>query len=384
MAKWWKIKRELNRLGRQIGHIPVVIYEVFLAARYYDYILSRDRQIFDGQQMPSSKSAIYLIFPQFGVLKSHVRTLRYLIDKGRSVTVVCNAPISPEDREMLLHHCERLIQRPNFGYDFGGYRDGILAYQARLAEMDQLILLNDSVWFPITDDIDWLDQVDQLDRDMVGAVSNYGIDSQPAEKFRDLEFDYRTERKGFHYCSFALAFGSNVLRDRSFLRFWKWFPLSNDKRKTIRRGELGLSAWALRKGYSHASTLNVTNLHAKLADLDTERLLQVATNLMIPEDIQLSRLKKQLLPVLETLSREELISFILTGVTRQGTGYALPEFTVIEEKFPFLKKSPLWLHPEASRISLSILERLKTPASKEALEEAKEYLQPKLRTSAKP
>ncbi|MGB7271554.1 MAG: rhamnan synthesis F family protein [Albidovulum sp.] len=380
MPKFWKIKRELIRLARQTVEVPVDAVNFLFGSYYYDFFVSKNKQMWRGAQGSSPQKAVYLIFPVNGLLATHIRTLEYLSSKGLSVTVVSNIPLNPEDRVTVLKHCHQFIERPNFGYDFGGYRDGILSLKDSLREAEQLVLINDSVWFPIVTETDWLDDVRALDVDFAGAVSNYGMPRMEAENFRALDFNYRTDHKNFHYCSFALCIGKTILHDPGFLRFWKRFPLTNKKKKTVRRGEIGLTAWVLKRNFTHGETLGVAKLMHYLEALDDQKLADVASNVMIPEDPRLKALKSETLSGLDSVPRADLIKFILTAAARQGTGYALAYLSVFELGFPFLKKSPLWLDSDASDISIRILEKIDTPASREALTDAR-VLRKRLKTS---
>lgn len=371
MPQLWKIKRELKRLAGHMVELPIDAMSFFFGSLYYDLLLSSKRRVLSGQQDASDRQAVYLIFPVDGLLSTHMRTLNYLQSKGVSVTVVSNVPLSSADEEKLLRMCRCYIERPNFGYDFGGYRDGVLSLKQTLRQMKQLILINDSVWFPVSSKTDWLEDVDSLNVDFSGAVSNYGMPRVAAEDFRNVDFDYQTDHKNFHYCSFALSFGKNILRHPDFVRFWKRFPLTSKKTRTVRRGEIGLTAWVLKHGFTHGETLGVPHLKLYLDALPVRRLVEIVSKVIIPEDPRLKAVKKDLLPQIDTATRDELTGFILTAAARQGTGYALACFSILELGYPFLKKSPLWLDQESSDISLWLLEKIGTPASRDALEEAR-------------
>ncbi len=376
MPQLWKISREVKRLLWKPVYLPVNALSFWFGATYYDLFHSHKRRIVAGQQSSSVRKAIYLIYPSSGLLPTHLTTLKYLASKGLSVTVVSNLPLNPDEEISLLQFCHRYIERPNFGYDFGGYRDGVLSLKSELSETDQLLLINDSAWFPIHAETDWLDDIQALNVDFAGAVSNYGVPRPNPESFREMSFDYRTDHKNFHYCSFALSIGANILRSPGFFDFWKHFPLTNKKNRTVRRGEIGLTAWVLKNGFSHGDTVGIANLVQFLETLEDRRLLEIATQTIIPEDARMKSVKADLLPSLENMSRQELIRFILTATARQGAAYALADFLIFERGYPFLKKSPLALDPEAAKISLRILEKIDTAAAREALAEAQVLRQP--------
>ena len=71
--------------------------------------------------------------------------------------IVSNSPLSNKDKNLILEYSWVLIERKNFGYDFGGYRDGVLFISEKIIDLDKLILINDSTWFPIIDNNSFID-----------------------------------------------------------------------------------------------------------------------------------------------------------------------------------------------------------------------------------
>lgn len=293
---------------------------------------------------------MYLIFPQDGVLASHVTALRYLMQKGYAPVVVSNIPLSGSDSDTIRNLSWMFIERPNFGYDFGGYRDGILKVLELSEHLERLVLLNDSAWFPLPGSKDWLDQAEALQKDFVGAASNYGHPRVDPESFQNIQWSYSTEHKNFHYCSYALMFSGRLLKDAAFARFWKRFPLTNNKKVTVRRGEIGLSQWIMSNGYSHGSTLELTDLDRELSELSAGELRDAVEQLVIPEHPRLLILKARLLA--KNASAKEYRDFILTAVALQGVSYTLASLMHRRKGFAFLKKSPCWLNEEGSDLTL--------------------------------
>lgn len=352
-----------------MGTAPEAALSLFFGARYYDTFLARGIKKTPGSQSKTPRRAVFLIFPAKGLLASHERCLRYLGEKGIATTVVSNLPMSGEDTARVLALCHNYIERPNFGYDFGGYRDGVLSLKQELSSIKQLILINDSSWFPISDATDWLDDIDTLDVDLGAAASNYGLPRPDPESFRDIVFNYQTDHRNFHYCSYALTFGPRMIRHPGFLRYWQKYPLSNSKKRTVRRGEIGLTQWALRNGMTHAATLDIAHMDQHLSRLTKERLKQIAQMLIIMDDRRMRHLQAKIDPNLEEMPKKDLIGFILTTAARKGVSYATAEFNIFECGFPFLKKSPVWLEDDTCSKTVRILEKLDTPAAAEALRE---------------
>ncbi len=329
---------------------------------WYDLVLARRKRVQRGSIGDATRVVIYLIYPKQGLVDSHFRALNYFLEHGYAPVVVSNVFLSQEDRERLQGCANHLIERPNYGYDFGGYRDGILFLRERLHTLDRLVLMNDSVWFPVAQAKDWLSTAENMGHDVVGAASNYFVGPEEMSKGEDLpgSWRYDTRHPRFHYCSFALSFGPAVLRDKGFMGFWERFKLSSDKVETVRRGEVGLGQWVVHSGHSHSCTLDLSRFDVDLDQLDDARLREVAENLIIPEDPALRAQKALVLAQTASApdTRRRLKSFILLATVQTGPAYALLDFAWRQKKHVFVKKSPLWLDPECADITLRLLSEL--------------------------
>lgn len=364
----WKLRRELFRAIRQMRAAPRIFLGYLFATRYYDLFLAGKIARTPGHVPASSKVAIYLIYPERGLQPSHRRGLEYLLSKGYAPIVVSNLPLRDVDRAQLLPLCHICIERPNFGYDFGGYRDGILTIMADMPKLDRLLLINDSTWFALPGRSDWIEESEAMGVNMAAAASNYGIPRVDAGDYRKIRWHYVKTHKNFHFCSFALLFAHRVLEDPNFARFWRKFRLSSDKKRTVRRGEIGLSQWILSRGFTTGVPYDIARLQEDIEKLDDKRLREVAGNMIVPEDPKLLAVKREALA--GNPSRDDLIRLVLTCVARQGSSYALADFAINELGFPFLKQSPVWLSKEASDITLRLAGSLPGPYGEEIHAEA--------------
>ncbi len=348
----WKIGREVRRLGRQLFELPRHLTSRYLSAPYYDRVHAKRVRVTEGRQPEATRVAIYLIFPKQGVLSSHIHTLNSLISKGFAPMVVSNIDLSNAALEALQPFAWKIVQRPNIGYDFGGYREGALALSDRLPSLTQLVFLNDSTWFPLPGSEDWLDQVQALGTDFAGAATNYGLPRADPSNYTHQSWTYRSAHPNFHYTSYALCIGARILQDPTFLTFWRRFPLSSDKKRTVRRGEIGLTQWVMGNGYSHAATFDLETLDKDLAQLSDQVLQEIAQNILVMEDARIAKVKSEVLS--HPVDRHRLIPFILMATARQGMSYALQAYTIRHRGFAFLKKSPLSMNAEARDITLRI------------------------------
>lgn len=361
----WKVRREIDRIKRQVSDAPKQLDDYLFATHRYDRDLRPQISRFEGVLPETDRVAIYLIYPSVGLLWWHERALRYMRDKGYAALVVSNLALSEADRARLLPLCWRYLERPNVGYDFGGYRDAVLELGARLKGLKRLAIFNDSAWFPLPGARDWLDDAEALDVDFVGSASSFGMPRPEPEDFMTMVDRWRVNKgkADFHYGSFALSIGPNILGDPRFLRHWNRLRLSNEKNRIVRRGEMALTQWAIRRGYRTASTLDLDTLDSQLAQLDDAELHSLAQEMVIFDVGQLLKLQKKILA--GQPSREELIALILYVVSRQGASYTLAPYSIFYKGYPFLKKSPVWLCPESSEATMRIAERIEGEGAEE-------------------
>ncbi len=354
----WKLQRELLRFGKQFREIPEDLINYFFATRRYDRTRLDRIRMFDGKLPKSDRIAIFLIFPKTGLLQSHLQTLEYFRSKGYATLVVSNLPLSDTDRKRLSESCWQIMERPNFGYDFGGYRDGVLHLSKDLKSLERLVFINDSVWFPLPKGRDWLDDVEALGVDFAGAASNYGTPRPAIDKFRSTKWSYSINHHNFHVCSFAFCLRPTVMRHFGFLKFWQNLRLTDEKKRTVRRGEIGFTQWALSSSFNVGTTLDVANLDFELTALSDQSLREYASNLIIPEHPKLCQLWRKLTEDPLT-PRHDLEKLILLAVSLQGSSYSLAAYSIKEKGFPFLKKSPLSLSKQGKNNTLKISAEMK-------------------------
>lgn len=369
-----KARREVKRLGKQFLAAPGFFTEYFFSNLYNDLYYSRRRKISQGRLPSSNKIAIYLIFPKTGIQGSHLAALDYIYRKGYAPLVVSNSPLSPKSREILLEKSWRLIERENFGYDFGGYRDGILSLGSDLSIYQRIALLNDSSWFPIPRSSDWLSEAEDLEKGFVSATSHNRFEKTSIDNFRTFDFRESENPRDFHYASFALMFSDRILSSPKFRRFWVRMRLSTKKRHVIRRGEYGLTRWVVDNGYSHGETFDSTKLKQELDALSNQELGHLCSKLISLGDERTTALRTKILE--EVRSRDDwktsAINGILLMVSLQGAGYTIPHYFLGMKKMGFLKKSPLWLDETSSVITEDLAEEFSRDCDFDLLTEAQD------------
>lgn len=255
MIQSWKLKRELARLGQQLRAIPEAVWEPF-ARRAHDTALARGFRTTEGAIRLGPKVAIVLCWQPNGLAASFLNMLDHLVANGYSPFVVSNAPITEADKQSLRSRMWRAVERPNFGYDFGGYRDGLAMLRRENIRPDRLVILNDSIWFPIWSGDRILERAEAAPFDVVGTIL------RQRGNIAFLE-------------SYFFSIRGPVLDHPGFRAFWDGLRLTSNKYKVIRRGERGFGAALTTAGISIGALFPHEDFTAALAAADDAALRQM-------------------------------------------------------------------------------------------------------------
>lgn len=216
-----KLVRESVRALNRLKTLPALIYEPHLR-RFYDAKRLSTTMSSKGQHPPRNKIAIFVVYQPNGLAGSTFETCKYLTACGYAVLVIANTPVVGHDRDNLLSHIWMLIERPNFGYDFGAYREGLRFIWDNMLSPEAVVILNDSTWFPLFDADTTLSML---------ASSNWDVGGIFLGKNRNSLF---LESYIYHVSKEAL---NNI----SYRQEWLCMPISSNRILTIRHCERGHS-----------------------------------------------------------------------------------------------------------------------------------------------
>lgn len=171
MALGWKIQREFERVKKQVQSLRWYVWGP-VNRWLYDRRRARDVQVSTGDVPAGDEAAVMLIYQPEAVPESIFFTLSWLGAQGLAPVVVSNLPLSDTDRARLCGLSHLVIERPNAGYDFGGYREGVLTVLERGIGSRAIHVMNDSMWFPLTEDLDAIRQAQSDPSDLYGLLCN--------------------------------------------------------------------------------------------------------------------------------------------------------------------------------------------------------------------
>lgn len=170
----------------------------------------------------SSSAAVFCHYDRRGALHDYVEHyLKCLRDAGFRIYFVSNSPqLAPEAIRRLTPLCSKIMRRDNIGYDFGAYKEAILAIPDR-RELARLLVVNDSIYGPFSPLESHLEAMGPDRADVWGLTDSFEI--------------------RYHLQSYFLLFHAHAIRHEAFERFWKELPFVSLKGWIIHHAEVALT-----------------------------------------------------------------------------------------------------------------------------------------------
>lgn len=252
-----KLKRELARPFKLFAAklwLPFRSPAGALRRRRYDATRERLVRVTVGAGSCRSEVAILLTYQPKGISDSTFFTLSYLEKQGISPVVVSNILLTDADRERLASNSWLVMERPNVGYDFGGYREGILTVLERKGGLDAIYVLNDSIWFPLKAESGIITKCRAAPEDIFG-----------------IQIDTLNDKGGDEFIhSFFYRFSRGLISSRAFKDYWRSANLMGSKQEVIEEYEFKLARDFIRKGFTVGGIYGVRELRAIIRGMDDE------------------------------------------------------------------------------------------------------------------
>ncbi len=353
MIPRWKLVRELKRLKMQFSQWYWFAFGPLLR-HLYDLNRTKTLKVSKGRIELRRDAAIVLIYQPTGLLDSLFLELDHLTANGFSPIVVSNARLSDADLQRAISHASVIIQRPNYGYDFGGYRDGILYLKETGIKLENLIVKNDSIWFPLTPDCSLLKDARASKADIYGIFYNR-IEKQ----------EHRS-----HIQSYFYRFGPGLTQSPTFLQYWKTITLTNNKYMVIRQNEIKLTHWFKKRGYTIDYLHDLKDMQAAMASLSDNDLRVVLQYQGLVD----TRHATALSHLLSMPADDEWRKAADKLISERGIGkyYLISHPLILFGKMssPFLKKDrqPMYRYQRREIMELGLDERIQEPIRTEIRE----------------
>jgi hypothetical protein len=178
-----------------------------------------------GNVQLGKRLCVFISFQKNGIQPSTWKYIRHLKKAlGYGIVLVSNCPLQKKDIQSLQDLCVEIVERDNIGYDFGGYKDGIVRYLDKLDSLETLLIANDSVIGPIYDMRQMHEDMLEEDCDLWGM--NDFHESRNLHKLNTHSIP--------RVCSYFICFKSNVITTKTFKDYWKNLPYPNGRKLAIR------------------------------------------------------------------------------------------------------------------------------------------------------
>jgi hypothetical protein len=199
----------------------------------------------DGACPAGKQIAIYLVYQPQGLAPSSLALCRDLVDNGFAPFVVLNAPLPDADRAALQAHTWKIMQRPNFGYDFGGYQDALLTLRNLVPDANAAIIMNDSVWLNMDQAL--IAMLQGAPTAVVGLVQESKLRT---DNKNNLSVDLQNLQSYFYFIH------RGFWQDPQFWRFWQDYMMVSSKKRTIKAGELGFTKYLVANDIPHQALIS--------------------------------------------------------------------------------------------------------------------------------
>ncbi len=331
----WKLKREALRVVEHISAIPLLIYEPVFQI-FYDKDFDNRIRIHQGNRCLSKHVAIFLIYQPNGLAESVYLTIDHLAKSGFAPVVVSNCPLMRADIEKLRLTSSLVVERKNFGYDFGGYRDAVWLLRKYQVQFEAMLFLNDSVWFPVFDKSNMLEEMVTSDSDYLGTQV-FG------------ETNSNGSFNGF-FGSYCFLIKKPLIENEVFNFFWDTYRLSSSKEIVLRRGERQFSREMLKasdKSIAIFSNERFAHIINEMDLIETEQALED----LIALD---SKIFSKKIDLIKTNERDELWAFdakklIISQSKSKNFIGSSPLVSLNRLGFPMIKKNKEVLYTRARK-----------------------------------
>jgi hypothetical protein len=211
-----------------------------------------------------TRIALYVHYSVTGQVSAMVRVqLALLRQAGFGIVFISMAQRIPEDDWQAVRTlCALVVQRENFGLDFGAWHDLMPEVRRRWPALEELMLVNDSVLGPINPLAPVIDVMRAGGEGLFGLTENI--------------------EGGVHLQSYMLlARGRDAIADlKGFVRRMR---ITHSKWLLIERGEIRLARWMQRRGHRVAAVFGYNRLVRAVAADPAERRRIAASHLRLAE-----------------------------------------------------------------------------------------------------
>lgn len=209
----------------------------------------------------------YLFYDADGIVDDYIPyKLRALRPHAEHIFVVSNSSLTPQSRAKLEAVADTVWARENIGFDVWAYRDAMRAFgMDRLAEYDELILMNYTFFGPIHDFAETFERMDRRPVDFWGLTAHGEMPNNP------LNNGQGTLRE--HLQSHWLAVRKTMFTSLEFATYWDTMPAINSYTDSILNHEERFTSYFAGKGFRWETAFPLTDYPARHPIFDNAALM---------------------------------------------------------------------------------------------------------------
>jgi len=329
MIPTWKINRELERIiirGQGLLNRPVEA----LFRMHHKGLTTRCGALDSDKIRPGVDVAIFALYQPRGLSESTFFTLRHLREQGYAPIVVSNAQLTDCDVSRLRQHAIIVYERKNFGYDIGAFQDVIRSLPGMGASLKSLVLINDSIWFPV-----------KANAHLIEQMKTHPASAVAAQMFENRSRASASSTETVPILgSYLMMFKQDALASTAFQGFWRNYRMSSNKEITIRRGERGLSSALHQAGISMGGVYSLDQFDAALSRSSKADLLDGLENMILLKSKDRARRFELLAQVRrDDHWEDEVRSFMRTTAKRKNITSVHPVFCINKMGVEIVKKN---------------------------------------------
>lgn len=164
------------------------------------------------------RALVFLHYDKENLLSDDdLNSLKVFAQLCEDVLFITNSNLADNDIEKVLKITPHVLKRDNKGFDFGGWKEGLLQRgKEYYSKFDEVILLNNSCFPPVFDIEEMFHKMESQDIDFWGdTIFPYSSDGNYIRKECIPE----------HLQSYLMVFNSNVIGSEAFWSFWNNIPM---------------------------------------------------------------------------------------------------------------------------------------------------------------
>lgn len=193
----------------------------------------------------------YLFFDAQGIVDAYIpHKLRALREFAHHIFVVSNSKLTPEGRQTLEEVADTVWARENVGFDVWGYKEAMATFgMDRLADYDELILMNYTFFAPIYPFAETFDVMDARgDLDFWGLTAHKEIDTNP--------FPDAAGILPLHIQSHWIAVRKTMFTSIEFAWYWDRMPVITSYQDSILQHEARFTQHFADRGFRYSITFD--------------------------------------------------------------------------------------------------------------------------------